>query len=181
VETTRVLDETGYAVYGNESEPIRFTTLSLASGDIWDQLIHPSQSQAVSGSEYHGLAMTDLEGKPTISEVWPQFAERLEDCHVVIFGLDWARQAVRSVYPTHMLDSVFCLHNKAKEFYGEFYELSLEKILTYQGIEKKRDELTDSRVRILMLDQVIRNLAAGMTKAVQESEGSDGLDDDHPF
>ena len=51
VETARILDETGYASSG-ESEPIRFTTLSLASGEMWDQLIYPTFSRQVQGAEY---------------------------------------------------------------------------------------------------------------------------------
>ena len=73
-----------------------------------------------------------------------------------------------------MLDDAFCLHNKCKEYYGEFYDLSLEKVLSYQRIDKKREELKDSRERILMLAQVMRNLAVGMTK--QPPQDVDSLD-----
>jgi len=178
VETIRILDETGYASSG-ESEPIRFTTLSLASGEMWDQLIYPTFSRQVQGAEYHGLTLAELEGKPTISEAWPTIAETLESRQVIIFGAEWARRAIQTVYPTHALDGAYCLHNKAKEFYGEFYELSLQKILTYQGIDRQREQLRDSRDRLLMLAQVITNFAAGMAKQPQEPEASDLLD--HPF
>ncbi len=182
LEMTRIVDEDGYASSG-ESEPIRFTILSLASGEMWDQLLKPTYSRQVQGAEYHGLIIADLEGKPTISEAWPKIAEMLEDRQVVIFGADWARQALQLVYPTHVLHQAYCLQNKCKEYYGEFYDLSLEKILTYQGIDKKRDQLKDSHDRLQMLAQVVHNLAAGMEKQSQESENSDGLDDldDHPF
>lgn len=175
-ETTRILDESGYAS-GGESEPIRLTTLQLASGEMWDQLIYPTFSRQVQGTEYHGLTLTDLEGKPTISQAWPTIAQALADHHVIIYGADWARRAVQSVYPTHALDSAYCLHDKLKEFYGEFYELSLEKVLSYQGIDKKREELRDSRDRVRMLAQVVNNLAAGMVKQSQEPETSESLDD----
>lgn len=183
METTRILDETGYASSG-ESEPIRFTILHLASGEVWDQLIYPTFSRQVQGSEYHGLTLADLEGKPTISEAWPRIAEELEGRQVIIFGADWASRAIQTIYPAHALDGAYCLHNKAKEFYGEFYELSLQKILTYQGIDRQREQLKDSRDRLLMLAQVLNNLAAGMKRQSQESEFSDSLDDNldsHPF
>jgi len=182
METTRVVDEDGYSYGGGESEPIRFTGLSLASGEIWDQLLHPTHSRTILGAEYHGLTMVDLEDRPRIADAWPNIVEVLEDRHIIIFGADWARSALLSVYQTHILDSVYCLHSKCKEYYSEFYELSLEKILGYQGIDKRRDQLTDSRERVLMLAQVVRNLAAGMEKQFQD-EVSDGLDDlpDHPF
>jgi len=82
------------------------------------------------------------------------------------------------------LDHAFCLHNRCKEFYGEFYNLSLERVLSYQGIDRKREQLTDSRERALMLVQVVRNLAVGMAKVVEESDpGDDSLGDldEHPF
>ena len=181
VETSRILDETGYASSG-ESEPIRFTTLQLANGEVWDQLIYPTFSRQVHGTEYHGLTLADLQGKPTISEAWPTIMEALESNQVIIFGADWARRAIQTVYHTHALNDAYCLHNKAKEYYGEFYELSLEKILGYQGIDKKREELKDSRDRLAMLAQIVNNLAAGMKKQSQEPESSDLDDlDDHPF
>lgn len=181
VETSRILDESGYASSG-ESEPIRFTTLQLVSGEIWDQLIYPTYSKSVHGTEYHGLTLADLQGKPTISEAWPAIMEMVEGRQVVIFGADWARRAIQTVYHTHALNGAYCLHNKAKEYYGEFYELGLEKVLSYQGIDKKREELKDSRDRLVVLAQVVNNLAAGMEKRAQESEGLDLGDlDDHPF
>jgi hypothetical protein len=186
VETTRIVDEAGYATTG-DSEPIRLTTLSLADGEIWDQLIRPTYSRQVSGSEYHGLTMTDLTNTPCIDETWENIVARLEDRHIILFGADWARNALRAVKQTHALDGATCLHNKAKEYYGEFYELPLEKILAYQGIDKKREDLRDSRERILMLHQVICNLATGMAKQTPESETTvdlgDGMRDleDHPF
>ena len=182
VETTKMVDETGYASSG-ESEPIRFTTISLTSGEVWDQLLHPFYSKGITGTEYHGLQWSDLEDKPTISEVWLGLAERLEGRQVIIFGADYARQALGTVHHAHLLDGAHCLHNKCKEYYAEFYELSLEKILTYQGIDKKREELRDSRDRLLMLLHVINNLAAGMAKSRQEPEPSGNLDDldSHPF
>src|SRR5436190_22175692 len=70
VETTRIVDESGYS-YGGEVEPIRFTTLSLLEGSVWDQLLRPTHSRQVQGSEYHGLTRTQLEDKPNISEAWP--------------------------------------------------------------------------------------------------------------
>ena len=185
IESTRIVDQNGYAIYGGygeDSEPIRFTTLSLTSGQIWDQFIYPSQSQCVQGTEYHGLTLADLEGMPTISEAWLKIVDVLADRHIIIFGADYARQVIRSVYPAHILNDATCLHNRCKEYYREFYELSLEKVLAYQGINKKRSQLTDSRERILMQAQVIRNLAAGMEKQVQEPETSDDDTlDDHPF
>lgn len=181
VESTRIVDKDGWTTSG-DSEPIRFTTLTLTSRQIWDQLIYPSQSQSVGGAEYHGLTLADLEGMPTISEAWLRIVEALEGRHIIIFGAGYASQAVRSVFPTRILEDATCLHNRCKEYYREFYELSLEKVLAYQGIDKKRSELTDSRDRILEQAQVIRNLAAGMEKQVQESETSDDdFIDDHPF
>jgi DNA polymerase III epsilon subunit-like protein len=181
VETTRMVGKDGYAI-GGEDEPIRFTVLTLTTGAIWDQLLHPTYSEGVGGIEYHGLSLVDLENKPRLAEVWSDIVERLEDQHIVIFGADWARQAVRSVQHTNLLDSAFCLHNKCKEYYSQFYELSLEKILDYQGIDKRRDDLKDSRERIVVLAQVLRNLAAGMPKRVEEPEDSDLGDlSDHPF
>jgi DNA polymerase III epsilon subunit-like protein len=187
VETTRIVDETGYS-YGGESEPIRFTGL-LTSGEIWDQLLHPTHSKAVLGAEYHGLQWSDLEGKPTISEAWPNIEKMLEDHHVVIYGADYASKSLQSVFPTHVLSSAYCLHNKCKEYYGEFYELSLEKVLSYQAIDKKRGQLTNSRDRVLMLAQVLHNLAANVKKqdenapeaAIAASDAMLSDLDDHPF
>jgi len=86
---------------------------------------------------------------------------------------------LQSVGQPYALEGVYCLHNKCKEYYGEFYDLSLEKVLAYQGIDKKRDELKDSQDRLLMLAQVVRNLAAGMTKQTQTEELETLVD--HPF
>lgn len=173
VETTRT--------DGGENEPIRLTTLPLAGGETWNQLLHPTYSQDVTGSEYHGLTMDDLKDKPRIAEAWPDIAKTLADRHIIIFNADFACDALRSVCQTHLLDDAYCLHNKCKEYYGEFYGLSLEKIIGYQGIEKKREDLKDSRERIQMLAQVIRNLAAGMKKHLQEPEEFEDSLDDHPF
>lgn len=180
VETTRIVDESGYASSG-ESEPIRFTALQLASGEVWDQLLFPTYSRQVQGAEYHGLVLADLEGKPTISQAWPTIAEALEGRQVIIFGADWARRSISTVYPTHALDGAYCLHNKAKEYYGEFYELGLQKVLTYQGIDRQREQLRDSRDRLLMLAQVVNNLAMGMPKQPQEPETLDSDLETHPF
>jgi DNA polymerase III epsilon subunit-like protein len=179
VETTPILDENGYVV-AREYEPIRLTGLELVNGEVWDQLIHPTHSKAVQGTEYHGLTMAELGSMPRLTEFLPRNTAMLKHRHIIIFNADFARQAIQSVYTTPVLDNAFCLHNKVKEYYGEFYELSLEKVLSYQGIDKKRDELKDSRERIQMLAQVIRNLAAGITKQEPESKDTDSLDE-HPF
>src|SRR6266567_1287367 len=177
METTRIVDEDGYATHRSSSEPIRFTTLALTSGEMWDQLLRPSHTRQVTGVEYHGLTIANLDDKLTMSEAWPNIMEQLEDRHLIILGADYVRQAVQSVYQTNVLNNAFCLHNKAKEFYGQFYDLSLEKIFAYQGIDRKREQLRDSRDRILMLAQVVNNFAAGMPKQSQEDEASDGLGD----
>jgi len=179
VETTHIVGKHGYSLGG--SEPIRLTTLSLANGEIWDQLLSPSLSESVQGVEYHGLTRASLTGQPTINQAWPDIAEVLDGCHIIIFNADYARSALQTVYQTHMLDDAYCLHNKCKEYYREFYELSLEKVLSYQGIDKKRDELTDSHDRLLVLQQVMNNLAAGMTKQTFETLDSLGDLEDHPF
>jgi DNA polymerase III epsilon subunit-like protein len=179
IETTHVVDENDYT-YG-DSEPIRFTTLSLADGEIWDQLLHPEHSKAVRGSEYHGLTMDDLKDKPRIADVWTDIEKMSEDCHIIVFNADHALSALRNIRRTHLLDGAYCLHNKSKEYYGQFYELSLETILSYQGIDKKREDLKDSRERILMLAQVVRNIAAGMKKKEQEPEVDENSLDEHPF
>jgi hypothetical protein len=184
VETTRVLDENGYVSTG-ESEPIRLTAKSPGTdGEIWDQLVCPTYSCTVRGAEYHGLEMIDLVDKPRIDEAWPRFADLLEDRHIIVFGREWARNALRTVRTSSVLDGAFCLQDKCKEYYNQFYELSLEVVLGYQGIEKTRAELTDSRDRVLMLEQVVRNLAAGMAKKQEPEAGSSGFLDDleeHPF
>jgi DNA polymerase III epsilon subunit-like protein len=180
VETTRIVDQAGYS-YGGESEPIRLTTRSLANGEMWDQLLRPTHSAQVQGTEYHGLTMADVEDRPTISEAWPTIAEQLEGRHLVIFGADHARAALRTVYQTSLLDGAYCLHNKAKEYYNQFYQLSLEAVLGYQGIEKKREDLKDSRDRLAMLALVVTNLAAGMKKQSQEDETANDDLSDHPF
>jgi DNA polymerase III epsilon subunit-like protein len=181
VETTRILNESGFSTSG-DNEPIRLTTLALASGEIWDLLLYPSRSQDVGGTEYHGLAKADLEDRLVISEAWPEIAGQLENRHIIVFGADHARDAIRTVYPTHVLDGAACLHNRCKEFYGEFYELSLERILGYQNIDRKREDMKDSRERVLVLAEVMRNLAVGMTKRLPEEEDSDLDDlDAHPF
>jgi DNA polymerase III epsilon subunit-like protein len=180
METTRVTDENGYAAAG-DSEPIRLTLLPLVAGNIWDQLLHPTYSHTVQGTEYHNLAWSDLENKPRLADVWPHIEEMLKGQHIVVFGADWARNALRSVHHTHALDAAFCLHNKLKEYYNQFYDLSLEKILNYQGIDKKREELRDSRDRILMLAQIVRNLAAGMAKQSEVAESSLDDLDSRPF
>lgn len=184
VETTRIHDENGYG-FSNDNEPIRLTTLSLVSGEMWDQLLYPTHSQQVYGAAYHGLQRSDLVRQPRFADAWPAIEERLKDHHILIFGREHARVAFQTVTTSKILDDAFCLHNKCKEYYGEFYELSLEKVLAYQGIDKKRDDLTDSRERIQVLAQVVRNLAAGMKK--QEPETEDYTDtsldnlDEHPF
>lgn len=191
VETTPVIESGGYRL--SENEPIRLTACSLSSGvGIYDQLLYPTLSQDVRGVDYHGLRMSDLVDQPRLAEVWPKIIELLENRPVVIFNADWARSALRTVVQTHVLDKAFCLHNRSKEYYGQFYELSLETVLGYQGIDRKREQLTDSRERALMLVEVVRNLAAGMAKHVQPEEESgstaDSLFDDdlgdleaHPF
>ena len=180
LETTTIINEDGYATGDGHSEPLRLTTLSLASDEIWDQLLHPTFSQSITGREYHGLSMADLVGCPRIADAWPQICERLADRHVVIFGADWSRRALQTVQPApRLLDKAFCLHNKCREYYGEFYELSLEKILAYQDINKKREQLKDSQERLLVLAQVLTNLAAGMPKHEEEPELDDL--DEHPF
>lgn len=175
VETTQVVNEQGWAL-GNDIEPIRLTVLQIISGDIWDQYLSPTYSKDVRGEEYHGLTQAKLEGSPRFADVWARSEEWLSGHHLIIFGADHARRALRSVSQTSLLDDAYCLHNKCKEYYGQFYELSLERVLAYQGIEMKREELKDSLDRIAMLAQVVRNLAAGMPKQQQEEE--DALQDD---
>lgn len=177
METTSIINEHGYAV-SNESEPIRLTLLPLEAGNIWDQLLHPTYSHDVHGTEYHGLRMADITDKPRLADVWQHIERMLKGQHIVIFGADWARNALRSVHHTHALDQAFCLHNKLKEYYNQFYDLSLATILNHQNIDKKREELRDSRERILVLAQIVRNLAAAMPKQSQESEGSESFLDD---
>lgn len=116
VETTRIVHEDGYSTSG-DSEPIRLTTLSLTNGEIWDQKIQPTYSKRVDGTEYHGIMLPDLLDKPRLSDIWTDLVERLDGKHIIVFGADWARQAVRAVFPTHLLDNTFCLHNKAKEYW----------------------------------------------------------------
>lgn len=184
METTRIIDENGSVAYRDQNEPIRLTCLSLGRSEIWDLLLHPKHSQGVTGTEYHGLTMSDVEEKPTIDEAWADIQERLEGRHIVIFGAEWAQLALQSAYPTRLLDGAFCLHNKCKEYYNEFYNLSLETVLQYQGIDKRRAELTNSRARILMLETVISNIAQGMRKQPQATDTLDDDDDeleDHPF
>jgi hypothetical protein len=180
VETTHIVDEYGHAS-SNGIEPIRFTTLSIASGEIGDHLIRPTYSKGVHGTEFHGLSQVDLEEKPLLVDAWPGIAETLQDKHIIIYGADWACAALRGTHYAQALDGAYCLHNRCKEFYNEFYELSLEKVLNYQGIDKKREQLTDSRERIVMLQQIVSNLAAGMEK--QKPVDDSGLEDleEHPF
>lgn len=173
VETTRT--------DGGENEPIRLTTLPLVGGEIWDQLLQPIYSQDLTGSAYHGLTMDDLKDKPRIVDAWTDIEKALEDHHIIIFNADFARDALSSVCRTHLLDDAYCLHNKSKEYYGEFYELSLEKILSYQDIDKKREDLKDSRERIRVLAQIIRNLSTGMKKKTQEPEENENPLDDYLF
>jgi hypothetical protein len=183
VETTHIVDENGNYYNGN-SEPIRLTTFSRVRGEVWDQKIQPTYSKSVQGTEYHGLMHPDLLDKPRLVDIWPEVVERLEGKHLVIFGADWARSAIRTVQPVHLLalDNATCLHNKCKEYYGEFYEISLEKVLSYQGINKTRYELRDSADRVAMLDLVVRNLATGLAKQEQSQPDDDLSDlDDRPF
>lgn len=183
VETTHIVDENGYYT-SSDSEPIRLTTFSRVRGEIWDQKIQPTYTNGIQGTEYHGIVLADLLDKPRLADIWPEVVERLEGKHLIIFGADWARLAMRTVQPAHLLalDNAACLHNKCKEYYGEFYEISLEKVLSYQGINKPRTELRDSRERVVMLDQVIRNLSTGMAKQEQErSDDNLGDLDERPF
>lgn len=181
VETTHIVDENGYYT-SSDSEPIRLTTFSRVRGEIWDQKIQPTYSKGVQGTEYHGLVLADLLDKPRLADIWPEIVERLDGKHLIIFGANWARLAMRTVQPAHLpaLDNAACLHNKCKEYYDEFYEISLEKVLSYQGIDKPRTELRDSRERVVMLDQVIRNLATGMTKQDRSDDDLSDLDE-RPF
>lgn len=166
---------------GGDNEPIRFTGLPLAGDEIWDQLIHPTLSKDVYWTEHHGLTMSDMENQPSIAEAWSDIEKVLADRHIIIFGADYARNTLRTMCRTRLLDDAYCLHNKAKEYYGEFYELSLRTVMSYQGIDKKREDLKDSRERVLVLAQVVRNLSTGMKKQVQESEEHDDSLDEHPF
>jgi hypothetical protein len=182
METTRIVDENGDAAYGNE--PIRITSLNLASGEIWDQLLATTHSKWIRGTEHHGLSEKDLRDKPKFESIRQQVLEHLMDRHLIVFGLEWARSALQSVTNVRLLDDGTCLHAKCKEYYNEFYELSLEKVLSYQGIEKKREELRDSRDRLAMLAQVVHNLATNVKK--QEADGAASDDmlsdlDEHPF
>jgi hypothetical protein len=167
VETTQILDESGYSS-GGYIEPIRFTMLSLAREEVWDYLVRPTYSKRVSGTEYHGLTMADVQEKWLLADAWSEIEELLKDKHIIIYGADWARTALRGTRYEHTLDGAYCLHNKCKEYYNEFYELSLEKVLSYQGIERRRDELKDSWDRAVMLREVIRNLANALPKQSQE-------------
>jgi DNA polymerase III epsilon subunit-like protein len=183
VETTHIVDENGNYYNGN-SEPVRLTALELVSGEIWDQKVLPTYSKRVQGTEYHGIVLADLLDKPRLADVWPEIVERFDGKHLIIFGADWARSAIRTVQPVHLLalDNAVCLHNKCKEYYSEFYEISLEKVLNHQGINKTRYELRDSRDRVAMLDLVVRNLATGLAKQ-EQNRPDDSLSDldDHPF
>jgi hypothetical protein len=184
VETTRVVDEQGYQQgYSSENEPIRLSTLALASGQTWDVLLSPTHSKAVTGADYHGLQQADLIGKPRFADAWTDIEAALADRQLIIYGADWSRQAWRTVSGSDLLANAFCLHNKCREYYDEFYDLSLVKVLSYQGLEVQREELRDSRDRLPLLDMVVRNLAAGMPKKVQEPEPelADGELGDHPF
>jgi DNA polymerase III epsilon subunit-like protein len=181
VETTPIVGKDGCATT-TEHEPIRLTAFSLFTGKIiYDQLIHPSLSQGVKGHDHHGLLASDLVDQPRLAEAWTHITELLEGHPVIIFGADWACEAISTVVQTHVLDGAFCLHGKSKEFYGEFYELSLEKICSYQGIDKRRDQLKDSRERVLVLAQVLHNLAQGMPKQVQETQSTESMLDDEPL
>lgn len=178
VETTQIVDANGHGL-SSHNEPIRFTTRQLATGEVWDQLIHPTHSEGIAGTEYHGLSWFDVLDQPKISDAWGNIAEHLADRQVVIFNAQWARDSVKTTYPTRFLDSAFCLQNKAREYYNEYYGLSLAKVLEYQGIDKKREDLRAAPARVVMLDLVLHNLAAGMEKK-PEPAVLDDLDD-HPF
>jgi DNA polymerase III epsilon subunit-like protein len=181
VETTPIVDDMGNS-YTGESEPIRITTFFFEKETyILDQLICPTISKDVKGTEYHGLSWSDVREYPRFDEVLPRIEEHLKDRVVIIFNADWARQALSTVSRSDIFKDALCLHNKAKEYYGQFYELSLQTVLEYQGINKTRDQLKDSRERILMLAQVVRNLAAGMKKVEPEPEPEETDLDEHPF
>lgn len=179
IETTPIIDKYGYV--SGEQEPIRLT--ALAGGKAWDYLVHPTLSCGdVQGFEYHGLVTSDLDNKPRLADVWPDIMNILQDSHIVVFGRDFARDALFRVLPAaaHILDNAFCLHVKCQEYYNEFYGLNLEKVLSYQGINKRRDLLVSSRDRILELVNVIRNLAQGQEKQEQPPEDLGDLED-RPF
>jgi DNA polymerase III epsilon subunit-like protein len=189
IETTPVVDRAGSASSGG-NEPIRMTAYQPATETVvLDQLLHPTHSHDVKGFEYHGLLMSDVVDMPRLADAWPKIAEVLENHHIIVFGLSYARQALQTVSTTRILDTACCLHNRCREFYGEFYYLSLDQIFHYQGIDKSREALKDSRARILVLAQVLNNLAQGMKKQVPEPESAtepfldDGLGDldQHPF
>lgn len=179
VETTQIVDEHGRGLSGH-NEPIRFTTRHIASGEIWDQLIKPTHSKGVAGTEFHGLSWFDVLDQPKISEAWDSIAAHLADRQVVIFNAQWARDSVKTSYPTRLLDSAYCLHTKAREYYNEFYGCSLEKILGYQGTDKTRGDLRAAPARVVMLDLILHNLANGMEKKPEPEPELTDLDD-HPF
>ena len=180
IETTPIVNANGSVL--QEHEPIRFTSFDPVKDKLYDQMFAPTHSKEVRGTEHHGLTLADVENEPRLADVWPSLAVAIFDRQIVIFGADWARHALTGIVPhAPLLDNAFCLHNKCKDYYGEFYYISLEKVLGYQGIDKKREELNDSRDRIVMHAQILENLAAGMEK--QEPAQEEGLDDlpDHPF
>src|SRR5579884_2631372 len=103
VESTGIVDETGYYAYGGEVEPIRFTAYHLTSETIvLDQLIHPTHSYDVRGFEYHGLRLSDIEDKPLLSAAWPTIQDTLENHHIIIFGADYARKHYCQFLSQHM-------------------------------------------------------------------------------
>jgi hypothetical protein len=183
IETTPIYDYNGYA--NGDNEPIRFTGMSLVGNQKWDLLVKPTHSKQIGGTQHHGLTMKDVAPYLTLAECWHEIAYQLSGQHVVMFSPDWAISALRSVHvadkPYTFLGNAFNLHNKCKEFYNEFYDLSLETILRYQGIDKQRSQLQNSIDRIKVLAQIVENLANDLAK-VQEPESTE--DDDlegHPF
>lgn len=186
IETTKAYGQHGHLL---GDEPIRLTTLDLVSKTLHDYLFRPETAKEITSTAYNGITMEDLIGQPLFKDAWPGLKEQLADRLVIVFGLDYAKKAIWLDHTP--FKRAFCLHNKTKEFYGEFYGLSLETVLSYQGINKTREELKESTERIYYLAQVIEKLAEGKPKVQVPAAPATGESDDilgelgdlseHPF
>jgi hypothetical protein len=179
VDTTPLIDEYG-AVYSLQGEPIRLTAYNLRDQAIViDQQVAPVFSKAIRGFEYHGLK--DTWDMPRLADIIDQVTSILDGAPVVVFGLEFAQRALQMVSTRRrILDNGHCLHTRCRDYYWEFYYLGLDQVLQYQGINKRRSELTDSRERVKVLAEVLSNLAKGLPKQDPPAPKKD-LADDEPF
>lgn len=191
IETTHIVRKQPVYQVLAEIEPIRFTTLNLSNGELFDQKVRPTLSEEITETGLHGLTMDNLEDKHLLGYYWSEIESHLLNRQVIIFGKEHAESALDHAMLQHdIIKDAFDFHSICQGYYTQFYDLSLERVLAYQGIDKKRHELKDSVERIRYLEKVLRNISIRLERHSIQYEGysddpfvtdEESSLDEHPF